>query len=223
MHIYGVCLADGDERVALYDRLYAVSSPDRRARADRLAGSAEARRCLLAGAMLRYALTDAGYEFPLAADPPLAVGEDGKPQVVGCPDFHYNLSHGGAWVVVAWDNAPVGVDIEPISGARDVRALASRFFSTDEETYVSAPLDAAEAQERFYALWTAKESYLKYTGAGLAHGMATPPLLKDGLITEGVYLTRTRLPDGHWLAVCGASPAGEMQCLSLRDILPDHL
>lgn len=219
MQIYGICPADAVRGTALYDRLYAAATPDRRARADRCRRPEDAARCLLGGALLRYALMAAGYPAAVVDDPPSARGDDGKPCVLGLPDFHFNLSHGGAWVVLAWDHTPVGVDIEPVAATRDVRAMAARYFSPEESAHVTEAAAEADARERFYALWVAKESYLKYTGAGLTRGMATPSVLKDGAIAEGVYLTRARWPDGHWLAVCGREPAGEVQRLSLADLL----
>ncbi len=219
MQLYGVRRPEGAGDDGLYDRLRAVATPDRRARADRLRRPHDAWHCLLAGALLHHALVTAGIAPALALDPPLAVGTYGKPYVIGCPDFHFNLSHGGDWAVLAWDTAPVGVDIESIRGTRDVRALAARYFTADEQEYVAmASTDAAMA-ERFYALWTAKEAYLKYTGKGLSRGTATPSLLTDGPVADGVYLTRRRMTDGHLWAVCGRSTVEDLRILTPEALL----
>ena len=57
--------------------------------------------------------------------------EYGKPGIVGLPDFHFNLSHSGSWVVCAIDNKPLGVDVQEICQRTDLD-IAERFFSPRE-------------------------------------------------------------------------------------------
>ncbi len=207
MKVYGFCLSEIGSDEATVARLYAAATPARRARADSYRQSRDALRCLLGEALLRHALRAAGYDERVAAHPLVATGAHGKPHVVGCPSFNYNISHGGDWVVLAWDHRPVGIDVEPLDEARDVRSLAARFFTPDEQAHIAAAPTHTAACNRFYALWTAKESYLKYTGDGLSHGLAhLPPLPSDGRMATAsntIYLARVTLPDRHCLAVCG--------------------
>ncbi len=86
----------------------------------------------------------------------------GKPYLVGYPDFHFNISHAGDWVVCAVDKKQVGVDIEKIKPI-DYK-IAKRFFSKQEYQ----DLMRKESLDYFYKLWTLKESYIKAMGKGLS-------------------------------------------------------
>ena len=70
-----------------------------------------------------------------------------------------SLSHGGA-LAVAVSGAPVGVDIESLSGDSDTARLAERFFSDAERAeYCAAPEEKRRAA--FLRIWTAKEAIFK--------------------------------------------------------------
>ncbi len=81
----------------------------------------------------------------------------GKPQVVG-GGVHVSISHSGQLVALAvTEVAPIGVDVEVISG-RDVTGLARSVVGPDEP--VGTPRD-------FYTYWCRKEAIVKATGDGL--------------------------------------------------------
>jgi 4'-phosphopantetheinyl transferase len=92
-------------------------------------------------------------------------GLHGKPFIIGLPNFCYNLSHSGEWVVCATDGAPIGIDIERVRPVND--DLARLYFSTAEYRTL---IDKAEPEKNhlFFDLWTLKESYVKAKGKGLA-------------------------------------------------------
>lgn len=70
-----------------------------------------------------------------------------------------SLSHGGA-LAVAVSGAPVGVDIESLSGDSDGARLVERFFSDSERAaYYAAPEE--ERRAAFLRIWTAKEAIFK--------------------------------------------------------------
>lgn len=77
----------------------------------------------------------------------------------------------------------IGVDIELIDGGRDearLRSLAQRYYSEAEREFV---LDREDMRERFYRVWTDKESYLKLTGEGLSGiRRADTAQLGDGIL-----------------------------------------
>lgn len=92
------------------------------------------------------------------------VTEDhGKPFFLDHPEWHFSLSHSGDLAVCAFDDSPIGVDIEQIRPI-DTKRLAARYLGTRE------PL----TPEEFFSLWTRKESYLKAVGIGLS-GLHTEP------------------------------------------------
>lgn len=84
----------------------------------------------------------------------------GKPELPGGPEF--SLSHTVGAVVLAVDQAPVGVDVEsvrPISPR-----LPRRVMSGAEYGWFLA---RGSRPEDFFTLWTLKESYYKALGTGL--------------------------------------------------------
>jgi 4'-phosphopantetheinyl transferase len=89
----------------------------------------------------------------------------GKPCVVGNPSFHFNVSHSGRWIVCAVDQQPVGIDIEQI---KPVDLEVAKLFFFEEEYGYLMEKEEQDRLRRFYEIWTMKESYVKWTGKGLA-------------------------------------------------------
>ncbi len=73
-----------------------------------------------------------------------------------------NLSHSGHYVLCAYGNTSVGVDVEGIKEDRE--KIARRFFTAQEYEWLMEQQDRNEA---FSRLWTLKESYVKWLGTGL--------------------------------------------------------
>ena len=94
---------------------------------------------------------------------------DGKPFIKGHEDFCYNLSHSSQMAVIAYGDEPVGVDVECVRYRQADEDLARRFFTENEIKYIlgKGGYDEAAA-ERFFRVWTRKESYLKFLGCGLS-------------------------------------------------------
>lgn len=92
----------------------------------------------------------------------------GKPFLVGMPEFHFNISHAGEWVVCAVDSSPVGIDVEKIQSlGMELEEIAEKTFSDMEyQALLKTPL--AERDTAFFELWTLKESYSKAVGKGLS-------------------------------------------------------
>lgn len=91
---------------------------------------------------------------------------NGKPYLQDYP-LYFNLSHSGNYVVCAVSTQEVGVDIQEYKKA-DVKRLARRFFSGEEQSILMACANEKEQNELFYQLWTRKEAYGKLTGEGIA-------------------------------------------------------
>lgn len=143
-----------------YETLYAAASQERRQRADQCRDREDAACCLTAEALLRFALKAhlslTCYE--------LEYGSHGKPGVKGHEEFCFNLSHSGHWVVLACGDTPVGIDVEKLRMDAKKERIARRFFTAKEQNFIFCD---DETDRRFFQIWTAKESYLKYLGKGL--------------------------------------------------------
>ena len=85
-----------------------------------------------------------------------------KPFFENLENIHFNISHSDDTVAVAFCDEEIGVDIEKIKTANF--KIAERFFSKDEQEYVSSHSDKDLA---FFEIWTAKEAYFKQSGKGI--------------------------------------------------------
>jgi len=87
--------------------------------------------------------------------------------------LRFNLSHKPRFVtcLVGWERE-LGVDVEDRSvERRHLLPIAQRFFSAREAGALVA-LPPPEQPDRFYQLWTLKESYIKARGRGLSLGLS---------------------------------------------------
>lgn len=90
----------------------------------------------------------------------------GKPYLKGFKDIFFNISHSGQYVVCCLDSNPVGIDIEKISSI-DFEGIAKEFFTFKEQEYILKENKLEERINRFYEIWTFKESFIKCIGTGL--------------------------------------------------------
>ncbi len=136
----------------------------------------------------------------LARDAGTTVRRNRAGRPVAGAGFDVSLSHSGGWIAAATTRSGrVGVDIEaarPVSPALARRCLADSELAWWEE----APVGRARTL-RFLRLWTAKEAYLKATGAGLSTDPRDVPIDVSG--------DRPRLAHDATAAweLCGWSPA----------------
>lgn len=125
-----------------------------------------------------------------------------KPQLdsaaMGAADLacQFNLSHSGDWVVLALaDRGAVGVDVEHHGRRNNLDGISGRFFQPAENTALAA-LPKEDWHQRFFELWTLKESYVKALGRGIATALAGTEIeylsaqhvalhLRDGARCEG--------------------------------------
>jgi len=88
----------------------------------------------------------------------------GKPYVKGYI-IYFNISHAGDFVVCAFSQQEIGIDIEQIKEI-DLN-IARRFFHQQEYEDLQAQKKQNQL-DYFYSLWTLKESYIKWLGTGLS-------------------------------------------------------
>ena len=184
-----VICSDISELEAAYPALYAAASAERRQRADRYRRKEDALRCLAAGALLQHALGTVEYT--------VTKGPFGKPYIKGNDSFYYNLSHSGNWVAIAYGDTEVGIDVEKICLDAGKEDIARRYFTPDEQAYVFDT--KALAPQRFFEVWTGKESYLKYLGTGLEKNLASFSIFA---LEPEVRLYHRILPGCYSLTLC---------------------
>ncbi|MDS0524593.1 4'-phosphopantetheinyl transferase superfamily protein [Clostridium sp. SHJSY1] len=90
--------------------------------------------------------------------------EYGKPYID--ENVEFNISHSGNYVVVAIDNAPLGIDIEEMKEI-EFEGIAKGYYNESEYNWIINH-NKSEQMKCFYKIWTLKESYVKYVGKGLS-------------------------------------------------------
>lgn len=113
--------------------------------------------------------------------------KQGKPFCENQPNIHFNVSHGGNYVVAAFADTPIGVDVESWKRKVPIQ-VAKRYYSPQEQNLLEQATND-EKQYLFFKLWTIKESYVKMLGTGLTQPLTsfevrfeqqTPEIFKHG-------------------------------------------
>ncbi len=126
----------------------------------------------------------------------------GKPLLVRAKgDLRYiSVSHGGAYAAAAGGAEPLGIDVERI-GPYHV-SIVRRCFRPDEREWVLEK----DSDERFFAVWTMKESIMKADGRGLG---LNP---KDFSVFDTEWKTVCGIYDGHMFAAASRS-GGDLELI----------
>ena len=153
----------GLESEAVFRKWLSEMPDNRLEEIGRFRAEADRRRSLGAGIALRRALIDAGLD-PAAE----VLQEPGEKPRLKDGGLCFNLSHSGNLAVCAASGREVGVDVERYRSFTP--AVIRTVFTAEEISWVweRAGGDEALQARLFTALWTAKESLMKYVGKGLA-------------------------------------------------------
>ena len=149
--------------------------------------------------------------------------KSGKPFISGLPHIHYNISHCAGMVACVFADSPVGVDVEKPRSVKE--ALIRRVLTKEEQSFLYHTASDEDARaEWFTRFWTLKESYLKYTGAGLSGSLQSVSFRFEEHFSENepritcsdpsVTLFEAPLSDGIILSAC----AGSKEPFSLRSV-----
>ena len=110
-----------------------------------------------AWSMLHHAVySHTGSDF---TDEDIIRGEKGKPYFRSIP-LHFGISHCDGCAVCAISDTPIGADCETIRKFK--QRTAEKSFTSSELALISG------SDEMLSRLWSLKESYVKFTGTGLA-------------------------------------------------------
>lgn len=171
----------------------------------------------------------------------------GKPYFPDMPHIHFSISHSGTLWACAVCESPVGLDLQEQTHLRKenaaeaavrFRRMAHRFFHPTEAAYVDAEgmgeeeTGLKESYRRFFAVWAAREAYVKYTGQGIDRHFSEHCVIPEeqelqpipdesGAVTSwsamGVHFRLTHLQAGkcYTLCVCTRMPA-EWRFFDLR-------
>lgn len=177
-----------------------TAMPERMGKARRFRFERDRLLCLGAGFLMMNALG-------IRREDELRYGENGKPYAPGYPAF--NLSHSGSWCALSAGGVKrIGFDLEEIN---------EQHTDIAEEVYTDAELAwmREDPVNRFFQLWTWKESVMKACGLG----MSLVPRSFEVLPFAGGRPVRTAGVDwyacgGTWdncrFSVCADEPVGRV-------------
>jgi len=189
---------DVDLAPGAVDDLARTLSSAELAKATRYHFDADRRRSIVARASLRHHLSRYCGLDPAAI---LIRSEQGVKPEAPATGIHFNVSHAGDLVGIAFSSAcPVGFDIERIRPMRDAMSIVNRYFSSEEQQVLAK---AADQDDAFFQVWTAKEALVKGTGKGLSSelGAFTVPIGATTLTP-----IQTELPDYSGWRVASVTP-----------------
>jgi len=124
---------------------------------------------------------------------------ESKPYIRGISGLECSVSHSGALWTCAFSDRPVGVDVEKEKEA-NFPGISGRFFHPSENIWLSGT-----GYTDFFSIWTAKESYVKRLGTGIADGFSEFSVADgNGLLryVNGSELRHIPLEKGYRMCVC---------------------
>lgn len=130
---------------------------------------------------------------------------NGKPYLKGMEQYHFNISNTDGMVVCAVSEVELGVDVEREKPFR--KGILRKCAGPGETEYILGAEEKVQ-QERFFRLWTLKESYIKMTGEGMRiplNEIEFELLKKDESVRitcskEGNFYQRNEKE--YWMSLC---------------------
>lgn len=141
----------------------------------------------------------------------VTVNQWGKPTLDG---LECSVTHSGSWWLCAVGDTPMGLDLQVHRSHSDPEKLSRRFFHPREDGWL-----AQMGYGRFFDLWCAKESWVKYTGTGFHQDPGTFSVVsEDGRfpVMAGVEFRLLPFGPGYSLCLCAQHP-GEVSFRNLPD------
>lgn len=124
----------------------------------------------------------------------------GKPFFPALPELFFSVSHSGGWWLCAVSDDRVGLDLQIHRTYLPPATLSRRFFHLREDDFLSR-----DGYRRFFDLWCAKESFVKYTGRGFRDEPHTFSVVsEDGSFPASPGCAFRILPfrEGYSLCLC---------------------
>ncbi|MGM9968709.1 4'-phosphopantetheinyl transferase superfamily protein [uncultured Rummeliibacillus sp.] len=126
----------------------------------------------------------------------------GKPICLNKNSLYFNVSHSGDYVVAAFSKQPIGIDIEK---HKNMNYLKFESILNRQEFEEIGKSD--QPLKMFYRFWTAKESYVKAIGTGLAmKSLKEINILSNGSIEQSQILTPYHIShyvgDHYTVSIC---------------------
>jgi len=163
IHIWHTSLSLWKNKV---EELKAVLSDEESLRMEQLVFQNRAEDYIISRGVLRIIL--AQYLGLTPEDVHLKTHPNGKPYLPGSK-LQFNLSHSdGLFLYGLALGSPLGVDLQRVYPIANINTIIKNYFSPEEQNLLNS-VNENLLQDLFFAIWTAKEAYLKGTGEGFQH------------------------------------------------------
>jgi 4'-phosphopantetheinyl transferase len=229
------CFHGDSSSAKLTEACRTLLTPEDQSKHDRFHFARDRHRYLLTRTLVRSVLSR--YAPVQAPAWRFAEGRFGRPRIEApiveeACGLDFNLSHTNGLIVMALArDIDLGVDAENV-GRKAALEVADHFFSPSEAAALSALQPSLQA-ERFFELWTLKESYIKARGMGLQIPLDSFSFALDD--SEGIefaladprdrtaqrwHFWQLQPTPEHLVAVCAApdhSPPARIVC---REVAP---
>jgi len=162
----------------------------------------------------RELLRRASAEYTLAAADSfeILVNEWGRPFFAAGPEF--SVSHSGEYWACAFAEERVGLDLQLRKIKSPPEKIAARFFHPLEVKWLEE-----NGYERFFDVWSAKESYVKFTGRGFRGDTAGFSVVSERgefPFMEGCGFVLRSFMENYSLCLCSRSSA-ELELRELKE------
>ena len=193
-NVYILCIDDiTPEMIARVER----QLPQRYAQAKRFRFEKGFLRSIGVGVLLLHVFPDLNENL-------IRKNEFGKLSIVDHDEC--SISHSGKYVVLVTDKHPIGIDIEEITEIKEKHTMVSKkVFSPEERHWMQDDMS-----QRFFVLWTQKESLVKAVGCGITVPLAECNVLpfekgENVDYAQNRWFGATTIYDNHRVSVCAQS------------------
>lgn len=123
----------------------------------------------------------------------IKITPSGKP-FLPTAGVQFNISHSGDRFIcgISLKNQ-IGLDIQELYSISSLQRIIKNFFSPAEIEYLSSLTDDGLYREHFFAIWTAKEAYLKAVGDGIKGSFNQLSTLPDSASPQSFQLDHPEL------------------------------
>ena len=140
-----------------------------------------------------------------SADKPWDIieNERGKPRFAQYPQLHFSVTHSGAYWLCALAQCETGLDLQKHEKTKR-SDISRRFFHPNEDAFLKE-----NGYRDFFDVWSAKESYVKFTGQGIDDSFSVFSVVSERGIAEcvnGAALQKLSFQPGYSLFLCTKEP-----------------
>jgi len=164
---------------------------------------------------LYHAVADYGHPEVTMENCPMVRTDKGKPFFATDPGVHFSISHSKEYWACVVSDGPVGLDLQYHKQGR-LEQIPPRFFHPQEVAW----LENQESPAAFFDVWTAKESYVKWTGDGIdrhfkAFAVADTTGLRETM--GDAYFWRGVIGNDYSLCLCGGQPWDAVRIMKMEE------